>query len=243
MPADTEAVDRLVQASSYVFKATIRQINASNEPTVRAAPGLVVARVDEAFRASPSVGAGALRGREVTIRLAAEGLDVGDELILFATEWVYGINIALREIGRRRVTPQAERAVVDAVERLPIRHLESRLDGAVRVVAGEVKEIKPSPVPDGFSLRSPNYHLAVVRVEAHLKGRGGGSVNVLFPTNLAPPWSRAPRLKPHQKAVFILRHETALKAPTQFFTALDPADVQQREMATKIKALLREERA
>ena len=243
MPRETEAVDRLVQESSYAFKATVRQINASNEPSVRGVPGLIVAHVDEAFRASPSVGTGGLRGREVTIRLAAEGAEVGEKLILFATEWVYGINIALREIGRRKATREVEREVVEAVERLPIRHLESRLDGGVRVIEGEVREIKPSPIPDGFTLRSPNYHLAVVKVVAHLKGKGGESVSVLFPTNPAPPWRSAPRLKLHQKAVFILRHETALKAPAQFFTALDPADVQQRDMVKKIKDLLKEERS
>ena len=56
MTTENERVDRLVEESSYVFKATVTQLNASNEPAVRPGPGLIVAHVDEAFRASPSVG-------------------------------------------------------------------------------------------------------------------------------------------------------------------------------------------
>ena len=53
MPAATEGADKLVEESSYVFKATVTQLNASNEPAVRPGPGLIVAHVDEAFRVSP----------------------------------------------------------------------------------------------------------------------------------------------------------------------------------------------
>jgi len=240
MTTENERVDRLVEESSYVFKATVTQLNASNEPAVRPGPGLIVAHVDEAFRASPSVGVGGLRGREVTMLLAGSAPALGDKLLVFAKEWVYGAQIALREVEHFKATGQVEREVLEAVERLPIRRLEARLDGAVLVVDGEVESIGPSPVSDGFTLRAPNYHLAVVRVVSTLKGKGGEHVNVLFPTNPAPPWRTAPRLKEHQAAVFILRHETALNAPRNFLTALDPDDVQSRGMLSKIKSLLKQ---
>jgi hypothetical protein len=236
----TEELDRLVKESSYVFKATVTQLNASNEPAVRPGPGLIVARVDEAFRASPSVGVGGLRGREVTMLLAGGAPALGDKLLVFAKEWVYGVQIALREVNHLKATEQAENEVAEAVKRLPIRDLEARLDGAVLVVNGKVESIGPSPVPDGFTLRSPNYQLAVVRVVSTLKGKGGEHVNVLFPTNPAPPWRTAPRLKEHETAVFILRHETALKAPRHFLTALDPDDVQSRDTLSKINSLLKQ---
>jgi hypothetical protein len=240
MTTETEKVDRLVEESSYVFKATVMQVNASNEPAVRPGPGLVVAHVDEAFLARPSVGVGGLRGREVTVLLAGGAPAKGDKLLVFAKEWVYGAQIAVREVDHLKATAQAEKEVVEAVERIPIRHLEARLDGAVLVVDGEVESIGPSPVPDGFALRSPNYHLAMVRVESTLKGKGGERVHVLFPTNPAPPWRTAPRLKERETAVFILRHETALNAPRHFLTALDPDDVQSRDMLRKIRSLLKQ---
>lgn len=236
----TEGVDRLVEQSSYVFRATVSQLNASNEPAVRPGPGLIVAHVDEAFRASPSVGIGALRGRDVTILLAGGAPALGDRVLVFANEWLYGAQIALREVAHREATERAEREVLEAVERLPTRHLEARLDGAVLVIEGEVESIRPSPVPDGLSLRSPNYRLAVVRVVSTLKGNAGERVNVLFPTNPAPPWRTAPQLKEHESAVFILRHETELKAPAEFLTVLDRADVQPRDTLNRIKSLLRQ---
>src|SRR5579859_2555987 len=102
MAEETEELDKLVAESSYVFKATITQLNASNEPTVRPGPGLIVAHVDDAFRASPSVGVRGLRGREVTMRLAGGAPALGEKLLVFANEWVYGAQIALREVATTR---------------------------------------------------------------------------------------------------------------------------------------------
>lgn len=239
MAATAKGLDKLVEDSTYVFKATVTQLNASNEPAVRPGPGLIVAHVDEAFRASPSVGVRGLRGRDVTIRLSGGVPDLGEKLLVFANEWVYGTQIALREMAHHKATAQAEKEIEETVEQLPIRQLEARLDGAALVVDGEVESIDPSPIPDGFSMHSPNYKLAVVRVESVLKGKAGDRVKILFPTNPAPPWRSAPRLKEGQTAVFILRHETALKAPAEYFTALDPHDVQSRESVGRIKSLLK----
>jgi len=47
MATEAGGVDKLVAESSYVFKATVTQLNASNEPTIRPGPGLIVAHVDE----------------------------------------------------------------------------------------------------------------------------------------------------------------------------------------------------
>jgi hypothetical protein len=239
MAAAAKGLDKLVEESTYVFKATVTQLNASNEPAVRPGPGLIVAHVDEAFRASPSIGVRGLRGRDVTIQLSGGAPGVGEKLLVFANEWIYGTQIAVREVAHHKATAQAEKEVEEVVEHLPMRQLEARLDEAVLVVEGEVESIEPSPIPDGFSLHSPNYRLAVVRVGSVLKGKAGERVNILFPTNPAPPWRTAPRLKEGQNAVFILRHETALKAPHEFFTALDPHDVQSRETVSRIKSLLK----
>ena len=239
MATVVKGLDKLVEESTYVFKATVTQLNASNEPAIRSGQGLIVAHVDEAFRASPSVGLKGLRGRHVTIQLSSGAPGVGEKLLVFAKEWVYGTQIALREVEHHRATAQAEKEVEEVVERLPIRQLEARLEDAVLVIEGEVEKLEPSPVPDGFSLHSPNYRRAVVRVESVLKGKAGERVSILFPTSPAPPWRNAPRLKEGQKAVFVLRHEATLKAPREFFTALDPHDVQSPESISRIKSLLK----
>jgi hypothetical protein len=199
---DIEGIDKLVAESSYVFKATVTQLNASNEPSVRPGPGLIVAHVDEAFRASPSVGVIGLRGRDVTIRTTGTAPALGDKVLIFANEWLYGMQIALREVTHHKATARTEKEVAEAMERLPVHHLEARLDDAPLVIEGEVERIEPNPIPDGLRLRSPDYRLALVRVGLTLKGKTGERVNVLFPTNPAPPWRTAPRLKEHQQAVF-----------------------------------------
>ncbi len=125
------------------------------------------------------------------------------------------------------------------MEKLPSRRLEVRLQGAVLVIEGEVESVGQSPVPDGMMLRSPYYRLAVVRVELKLKGDCGEHVNILFPTSPAPPWRDSPRLKEHERAVFLLRHETALKAPSEYFTTLDKDDVQPRDSVNRVRSLLK----
>ena len=224
---------------SYVFRGTVRRLNASNEPTIRPSPNQVIVHVDETFRASPSVGVAGLQGREVTLLLAAGAPRLGDRLLVFANDWVYGVQIALREVRHFEATEQREREISEAINQLPARHLRVRLEGAALVIEGEVERIEPSPIQDGERLRSPYYQLAIVRVASKLKGECGEHVNVLFPTNPAPPWRTAPRLKEHESALFILRHETELKAPPEFFTALDPADVRPREELSRIRTLLR----
>jgi hypothetical protein len=39
MATDAEAMERLVEESRYVFRSTIVELNASNEPPVRSGPG------------------------------------------------------------------------------------------------------------------------------------------------------------------------------------------------------------
>ena len=91
MATQPEGLDRLIEESSYVIKSTVTQLNASNEPGVRAGPGLIVAHVDEAFLASPSVGVSGLSGRDVTILLEGDEPAVGDKLLVFAKDWLYGV--------------------------------------------------------------------------------------------------------------------------------------------------------
>jgi len=113
MAPEIAGIDKLVEESSYVFKATVTQLNASNEPAVQPGPGLLVAHVDEAFQASPSVGVRGLRGRDVTILLAAGAPALGDKLLVFANEWLYGAQIALREVAHHEATAEVEKEVGD----------------------------------------------------------------------------------------------------------------------------------
>lgn len=241
MATKAEGLDKVVAESSFVFKATVTRLNASNEPAVPAGPGLIVARVDAAFRASASVGLGDLSGREVTILLAGHEVPVlGDQLLFYANDWIYGTQIALREVAHHDATAKAEKEAIEAVERLPVRHLESRLDGAALVIEGKVESIGPSPVKERASFHSPLWKLAVVRVESTLKGKHDQEhVSVLFPTSAGREWAAAPRLKEHQQGIFILRHEASVGAPPHVYNALDREDVQPREQLRHLKSLLK----
>jgi hypothetical protein len=236
-----EVVEKLVGAASLIFKATVTRLNASNEPTIPPRPGLVVGRVDTVLRASPALGN--LVGQEITIQLAAEhpAPKVGEHAIFYTNDWIYGTQIAVREVAHREATADAEKDTIEALEKLPVRHLESRLDGAELVIMGVVGRIEPSPVKEPASFNAPLWKLAIVHVESILKGRHRGEprperVGVLFPSS--DDWSPAPRFEEKQNGIFLLRHEPRLGLPPEVFTALDPADFQPQTALRLVQSLL-----
>jgi hypothetical protein len=241
MPTEAvEETEKLVGAASLISKATVTRIDASNEPSVPSRLGLVVARVDAVLRASPDLGD--LVGQEITIELASgrPALKVGDQEIFYANDWIYGLQIAVREVAHREATPDAEKETMEALENLPVRHLESRLDGAELVVVGVVESIGPSPVKEPASFNAPLWKLALVRVETILKRQQRehqpDQVRVLFPSS--DDWAPAPQFKEHQAGIFLLRHEPQLGLPHDLFTALDPADFQPRAALHRVQSLL-----
>jgi hypothetical protein len=232
-----------VDAATLIFRATVTRTNASNEPTVPKGPGLVVARVDSVFKASPDLGN--LVGQEVTIQLASKrpGMKRGDEAIFYATDWVYGKRIAVRELSHHPATPAEEKQVAKRLDAQPMIHLASRVRSAELVIVGVVEAINPSPLDEPLSFNAPQWKIASVRTESVLKRsqRRAQSpsriVNVLFASS--DDWAPAPRFKKNQRGIFLLRHEPKLGIPSDFYLALDPADFQPRNALGRVQSLLK----
>lgn len=64
-----EEAAQQAETASLICKATVTPVDASNEPSVPPDPGLVVARVDAVFKASPDLGD--LAGQEIIIQDAS----------------------------------------------------------------------------------------------------------------------------------------------------------------------------
>ncbi len=238
MPAQaTIELEKLIEGVSFILKATVIRVDASNEPSVPSRPGLVVGRVDAVLRASPDLGD--LVGQEITIELASgrQAPKVGDQEIFYANDWVYGLQIAVREVAHRAATQEAEKATIEALENLPARHLKSRLDGAELVVAGVVESIGPSPLKEPASFNAPLWKVAELRAETVLKGEPHSKqARVLFPSS--DDWAPVPQFTEHQAGIFLLRHEPQLALPPDLFIAPDPADFQLRTALRQVQALL-----
>ncbi len=198
----------------------------------------MVARVDAIFKTDPALGD--LVGRELTIELAAElpTLDIGAQAIFHAIEWIYGDEIAVKEVARLPATDRSETEVKAAIEALPLRRLELRLRGADLVVDGVVERIEPSPLQEPLSFNAPASKVAVIGIETALKGKPGRSrqLKLLFPSS--DDWAPAPQFTEGQEGIFLLRHEPELGIPVEFLTALDPADYQPRAALAEVRRLV-----
>ena len=230
-----------VEAATLICKATVTRVNASNEPTVPSGPGLIVARVDAVIKASPDLGD--LVGRSITIQLANRRppMKKGQQAIFYATDWVFGRQIAVRELAHTAAIPGAERKVSQALAVLPATHLATRVRTAELMIVGAIAAIKPSPLDEPLSFNAPQWRVASVSIESVLKSAArqpsSSAVEVLFPGS--DDWAPAPQFKKNQRGIFLLRHERKLGIPPEYFTALDPADFQPMKALDQVQSLLK----
>ena len=241
MAEQAEQIARLVASSSVIVRATVSQLRASSEPTVSANERLIIAQVDVVLRAGPALGS--LAGRAVTVELAPNhGMSVGERAVFFTNGLAYGTQVVLREEGHCAATAQNEKEVTAAIEGLPLRQLESRLQAADLVIVGTVRDVRPSGIREPISFHSPKWMRAEVHVANSLKGRRGhDEVAVLFPSARDVRWAHAPRFHERDEGIFLLHRGVAKwGAPADALTALDHADFQPTDALSRIRSLLRE---
>jgi hypothetical protein len=213
-------------AATFVFDGTIRRIAGSTRGRTRTAG----VRVDAIVRAPALLGD--LVGRTVTVQQCGVPLRVGDRARFSTTPLMFGDAIVVRA-ERQSPAPRSSggrRAVAPGVSSV----LRRRLAAADVVVSGRVTAIRPAvkaarPAQSAarsaggrrISEHDPQWCEALISVAAVHKGRRVRRVlRVRFPAGTDVAWARAPKLRLHQRGVFLLKRTGAT------FTALDPADVQ-----------------
>jgi hypothetical protein len=211
----------------------------STVPTVPANPNLVTVRVDRALRADPVLGD--LRGKTITVAMAAQTLNPGQRAVFFTNSWIHGRGIAVREIEHADI--HEEEQVASAVDQLPQVHLVERLRSARLVVEAEVTRIGHVE-KSGPERKAAMWATAELHVRRVLRGRPTRSARVHFPTADWPPWTNSPRFKQNERGVFILhpparnRSLSELALEPDSLVALDPADFQPESEASKVQELV-----
>jgi hypothetical protein len=237
------AVENYVQDSHFIVAGRIERVGATTMPITSMVAGLGIFKVEEILY-GPRVLAG-FEGRDITVAFKdLHGARPGDRFVLFATSWLYGEGLAVREVGkiedleRAEMRNEIERARAKAVDR----HLQERLSRAELVIVGEVSETRPGE--EGhviFSEHDPDWWEALIDVESALKGDAGGEVPILFPRSVDIAWSQSPKFEPGDDGIWILqRDQTERGSPRlrkQGLTALDPLDFQPREELRRIRRL------
>lgn len=215
-----------------------------------------IVKVEEVILA-PQV-LGDLTGKDITVQLRAPQTgDQGQHAVFFTDPWLYGEGVAVREIGRQELRPQAAepeggrlRQQVSTIrERLPDEELRRHLDEVDVVVVGRVVNARPLELRGQLPTteHDPQWWEAVLAVEAVEKGDvRGPTVSVVFANSMDVMWARAPKLRVGQDGVWLLHRGSATAQGTEAYAVplpsayvvIHPLDAHPREQADRIRGLI-----
>src|SRR5712692_8075307 len=122
MPASSSA-ESLAQQARFVFKGTVKKLNASTMPEIEDTERTVIVRVDEIIHAPEVLSHYA--GQDITVRLSGrKKVKVGELAVFFTNGWLYGKSVAVQSLGQHPVG-QATAALLSATAD-PVRNLADR---------------------------------------------------------------------------------------------------------------------
>lgn len=257
-PSETE----LLNEASFVFKGTVKELKASTVPQLAATDQMAIVQVDQIIHASEALSY--YGGKPITVLLSGgRRIAVGDELMFYATEWLFGKDVAVRSLAERPAAQMRQTlasAGSDPVRTRALRKLEARVDQADLVITGTVTSVNlpagrtSAPRSLKVSEHDPQWAEAVVEVDDMHKGSGTPrTIIVRFPASRDIAWNHAPKFLPGDHGHFVLKKaepsgtsERSLRAlaeagsPGQadVYTALDPGDFQRSSQPEGLKRIL-----
>ena len=203
----------LVDQSTVIFTGHVEKTEASNLKILAASPQTVLVRVDEVLSAAKTMMD--LKGATVTVFLKEPGaFKVGDNATFFTTGWLYGENVALKEVGHTAAGSSSEVAskqITDLRSHADDQKIQARIQHATLVVAGKVLSTRPF---EGDKIRSnsehdPEWWTADIAVQTYIKGRpaqGPAQVTLLYAHSRDVMWVRSPKLEKGEQGIFIATH-------------------------------------
>ena len=243
-------ISELTPRSSLIFLGQVEKLASSNLRILPANDQTAVVRILEVFSAITSVSIAP--GDHVTLLLlAGSPVRPGERNIFFANGWLYGENLAVREVGHVAIEKggsQVKQEIADAQRKAEDGKIASRIAAAELVVSGRVQAVKRFETNDvrrAISEHDPVWWLAEVRVETVLKGPPQrGLVLVAYPTSDEVMWLHSPKFRPDQTGIWILSRpqgidRTFAKMGQPVYTAIDSRDFQDASEMARIQRLMK----
>src|ERR1051325_678840 len=143
---------------TFLFKGTIREVNAATLPDVPLDKNTIVAMVDQVLEAPENLAK--MGGHRVTVRLSGRmKVAVGDELIFHTHGWIFGASVAVLSVKEERVGETRSHAALlsrggDPVVHRQNRRVKHRFSNADVVVSGRVTMVRIPPEAAGASRAS-----------------------------------------------------------------------------------------
>jgi hypothetical protein len=92
-----------VRESKFIFKGTVRKLEAVTLASAQPTKETAVVSVDEVLQAPETLRG--FKGTQITVLLKkGESFEAGQEWIFFTVGWLYGESLGVREIGRAPTT-------------------------------------------------------------------------------------------------------------------------------------------
>lgn len=206
-PAQTESAFSLAARSSIVVEGQVVRAGASEEPLLAPAANTAVIRISRMYAGAEF--AGDQSGRTATVILSsASRLNEGGQAVFFGEPRFVGKTLTIADHGELVVSQVDSPSLATGLQARRDLPISMRLERAAAVFLGRVEKTGPvpgdEPKREAVNEHDPEVQLAMVRVEAPMRGAQAGAViPILFPASLDIMWFKAPKLKPGQEGVFI----------------------------------------
>lgn len=244
--------------ANFVFKGTVRKLNAATVTDLPVKGKTAVVRVDEVLNAPPLLSDYA--GSDITVILGGrESVKKGEQAVFRSNSCLVGESLVVKSVGH---APAGAGAGVEAQDPDLLR-LRQKVENADAVVTGRVTSVREvdeaegrprrrsSPPETKISEHSPVWREAVIEVaDVEKGGSKGKQLRVRFPGSSDVRWYGTPKLEPGQEGVFLLSKgvpqdqrevvsATKKKALANTYTVMDSDAFQPMQKVGAIRTLIK----
>jgi hypothetical protein len=227
-------------SANVVFEGVVTRVRAGTMPVVPVSDRTIVVRVGTVLRVPTALVAHVVPEQEITLFQLDRPLVVGKRAVFFADTWlVGGDGLAVRELSRdtlrsvaqvAALLPRAEAFAADSA-------LRARLRSAELVIQGRVLSVGDTtglPRARQQGEHDPQWRVAAIAVDAVLRGSAPREIGFLYPTSNDVLWFDVPKPGVGERAIWVLRRETAIERLV-LVSAADRLDISQ---LARVRALL-----
>jgi hypothetical protein len=214
---ERDRLAELVGRSPIVFRGKLAELGAAGLAVIRDTSATARVSIDHVFRAPDVLTLD--RQKEVTVLLLdPTSVRAGDAFVFFATGWMYGDGIAVREVAHLQLDPAEDAAFEKVLARiegeLADADLEARVARAQLVLVARVEEVakeKLAEPPAGAERVLPPGAVDTAWLPIRLvpedvmKGKPGKRLTAAIRVEEDPPWRPTPAIAPGKSLILLLR--------------------------------------
>lgn len=222
--------------AKFIFRATVEQIAAATLPEISDVSQCIVVKVNEVVSAPP--GFADWTGKSITVAVKEVNKHKPEsEQLFFTNGWLYGKSLAVVEVSSGDSGAFSNQQVMEGVAKDQDDEVQKRLKRSELVVSGEVIRIGETVKQNQVSEHNALWTEAIIRIESVEKGTAQNTeLVVLFASSGDIMWEDAPKFKPGDKGIWLLRRSAQ---QDETFSISEQQDIYPIERLEYIRSLLK----